>query len=194
MSIKRPSKSKYDENTRLDKRPLVFYDSEFSGLDYNHEIMEIGCVVVSPKDLKIIKKWKVRVKPAHIENADKNALNIFGYSENKWKNAISLKEAIKEFDKIAKNSVIIGFNSNIDFMFLRKAYFECGLKPSFHWQVLDVLPMAFVLLRNKGLKGFRMTELVRILGIRQRKWHDALEDAMATFDIYKKLLKIRGNG
>src|SRR3989344_7097036 len=115
--MKRPPKSKYEPDTKIKTRNLAFYDLEFTGLDFNHEVIEIGCVLVSQPDLKIIKEWLVKIKPSHIENADKNSLRIVEYSAEKWKNALPLKRALNEFNKIAKGSVLIGYNSVWDFMF-----------------------------------------------------------------------------
>ena len=187
MKIKRPLK--YEPNTRIKERPLAFYDMEFSGLEFDHEIVQMGCVLVSQSDLKIIKKWKAQVIPEHIENADKNALTIIGYSKYKPENGIPLRKALLEFNKLTKNAVLIGFNSSVDYSYLKKAYYEQKIKPAFHWQLLDVLPMAFIVMNKTKLKGIRMKELISYFKLKPGKWHDALADADMTYKIYKKLLK-----
>ena len=189
--MKRPAKSKYEPDTKIKKRNLAFYDLEFTGLNFDHEVIEIGCVLVSQPDYKIIKKWLVKIKPSHIENADKNSLRIVEYSEEKWKNALSLKKALNEFNRIAKEAVLVGYNSVWDFMFLKKAYYEAGLDPAFHWQNLDVLPMAFTLLNGENIKGFRMVEVANFLKIKKLHWHNPLDDAMITYEIFIKLLEYK---
>ena len=189
--MKRPAKSKYKTDTRIKKRKLAFYDLEFSGLDLNQEIIEIGCLLVSQPDLKIVKEWKVMVKPKHLESADMNSLRIVGYSDRKWHNAVPLKEALVKFNKIARNTVLVGYNSVWDFMFLKKAYYDCGLETTFHWQCLDVLSMAYALLGKENLKGYRMTEVAKFLGLEMKRWHDPLEDSRLTYKMYKKLLEYK---
>jgi oligoribonuclease (3'-5' exoribonuclease) len=49
---------------------LAFIDIETTGLNLiNNEIIEIGCVITTPK-LEIIEEFEIKIKPEHIENAD----------------------------------------------------------------------------------------------------------------------------
>ena len=118
-------------------------------------------------------------------------MRIVGYSEEKWKNALPLKKALNEFNRITKEAVLVGYNSVWDFMFLKKAYYEAGLDPAFHWQNLDVLPMAFTLLNGENIKGFRMVEVANFLKIKKLHWHNPLDDAMITYEIFIKLLEYK---
>lgn len=188
--IKRPKI--YKPETRIKERILAFVDLEFSGLEMSHEVVQIGCVLVNQPNFNIIKEWERKVKPKHIENADKNSLEIIGYSESKWKDAVTLKQALTEFNKLAKDAALVGYNTSWDFIFLKKAYYDEKIKPTFHWQVLDVLSMAFLILYEKGIKGFRMTEVAEHFGIKNGSWHDALQDARATYEIFLKLINYEG--
>ena len=152
--------------------------------------MSIGCVVVKPDDFGIVKEWSVKVKPKNLEIADRKALEMIGYSEETWKDAVNLEEALKEFNSVVKDAVLVGYNCSWDFLFLLKSYWEENIEISFHWQILDVLPMAYLrLFNNKELKEFRMSEVKRFLGIEAEKSHDALEDAKITYKIFMKLMK-----
>ena len=179
----------YTPDTHIKKRNLVFVDLEFSGLEPKHEMIQIGCVVVSQPDLKILKEWSQRIKPSRIRNADPNALKIIGYSKEKWRDAVPLKQALTEFNEVAKGGVLIGYNVAWDFLFLKKAYAEATMKPLFHWQVLDVLSMLFHDLYRTKMNGFRMKEVVDFFHMRDDQWHDALVDARATYVIFKKLIQ-----
>ena len=44
-----------------------------------HEIIEIGCVITTPR-LEIIEKFELKIKPKHIEDADPIALKINHYN------------------------------------------------------------------------------------------------------------------
>jgi len=179
----------YRSDTGLNKRKLVFVDLEFSGLELSHEVIEIGCVVVDQNDWKIKKEWTVKIKPNGIESADLNALKIIGYSKKKWADAMPLKEAMLAFNKIAKGGVLIGYNVAWDFLFLEKSFFELEIKPSFHWQILDVMSMVFGRFYKQAIKGFRMKEVESFLNIKHGTWHNALDDARATYEIFLKLFK-----
>jgi len=181
----------YEEDTKIRERPLAFVDLEFSGLGASHEIMQIGCVLVSQPDFKVLREWGVRVKPTHIESADPTALGLIGYSEEKWKDALPLPDALRQFNEVADSAVLIGYNFVWDFFFLKKSYTETGLVPAYHWQVLDVLPMAFAELYDSNLRGFRMREIVTSLKLKERPAHDALEDSRTTYEIFMYLEKHR---
>ena len=181
----------YESDTQLNERPLAFVDLEFTGLQAHHEILQIGCVVVNQPDLTIINEWQVKVKPEHIGDGDPKSLEVVGYTEAGWADAISLHDALAQFNEVVHGATLIGFNVVWDVFFLKKSFAEVGIAPTFHWQVLDVLSMAFLQLRDSGLKGYRMRELVKHFGLSEEQhWHDAFVDAKTTLDIYKKIIAL----
>lgn len=181
---------KFQPDTGIKTRPLVFVDLEFSGLDLGHEVIEIGCLVVDQKTWKIKKEWLAKVKPKDLDEADPNSLNIIGYSKEEWKGALSLREAMIKFNQIAKEGVLVGYNVAWDFMFLEKSFFELDIRPAFHWQILDVLSMVFYKFYDRsGIKGFRMKEMEKFLKIEHGVWHNPLDDAKATFQMFLKIVK-----
>lgn len=181
---------KFQPNTGIRKKPLIFVDLEFSGLNLSNEVIEIGCLVVDPKTLKIKKEWLDKIKPEEIKKADPNSLEIVGYSREEWKDALSLRDAMLKFNKIAKGGVLVGYNVAWDFMFLEKSFFELGIKPAFHWQILDVLSMVFLKFYEENkIKGFRMREVEKFLKIKHGVWHNPLDDARATYEMFLKITK-----
>lgn len=185
---RRPRKFRAD--TGIKRRPLVFVDLEFSGLDLDNEVIEIGCLVVDQKTFKIKKEWLAKIRPEEIKKADPNSLEIVGYSKEKWKDALSLRDAMLKFNKIARGGVLVGYNVAWDFMFLEKSFFELGIKPAFHWQIIDVLSMAFEkFYKSFFIKGFRMKEIEKFLGVKHGTWHNPLDDSKATYEIFLKIIK-----
>ena len=192
MTTKRkPKKQKlplrYEPDTHIKERPLAFVDLEFSGLGAEHEVLQIGCVLVNQPDFHVIGEWEAKVKPRHIEDGDRKSLKIAGYSARKWKDALSLREALEQFDAIVTGAVLIGYNVAGDFYQLKKSYHQVDMVPSYHWQVLDVQSMIFMGLYHSSMDGFRMREVVRYFRLKNRQWHDALSDARATHEIFVKL-------
>lgn len=185
-------------STRIKERPLIFVDLEFTGLEFQHEIIQIGALVVSQSTptgasgpaFKQIKEWEVKVKAEHLDKADPQALKIVGYTDEKWKDAISLRDALTQFNDLAKDGVLVGWNVAMDFLYLKKAYAQLDLKPSFHWQIIDVMSMAFKDLYKEPLHEYRMSEITKHFGIKNDKHHDALEDARMTYEIFMKLWQI----
>ncbi|MCR4306655.1 MAG: exonuclease domain-containing protein, partial [Candidatus Yonathbacteria bacterium] len=90
----------------MKERNLAFIDLETTGLELKkHEIIEIGCIVARqiPREssetggayLEIIEEFEIKVKPEHIETADPVGLEINGYREDDWKDAVTLPEAMR---------------------------------------------------------------------------------------------------
>ena len=176
------------ESTNLKKRNIIFFDTEFSGLHWDAELLQIGAIVVSQPDFKIQKKWEVKIKPERLEQADPRALEIVGYSDERWQNAIDLKTALEQFNEIACDGILCAYNIVMDFMHLKKAFARFGIKEKFHWQVLDVLTMAYDHLYNEmKLTSYRTGEVTEFLGINSEKHHDAFEDAMLAYKMFMKL-------
>jgi DNA polymerase III alpha subunit (gram-positive type) len=180
---------RYVADTRIKERPLAFVDLEFSGLGADNEILQIGVVLVSQPEFQVIGEWQAKVHPRHIENADRKALKLIGYSAKKWKDALTLRDALEQFNAFVDDAVLIGYNVVGDFYQLKKSFHQVGVTPAYHWQVLDVLSMIYAELYRSGLDGFRMREVVRYFRLKSdESWHDALVDARATFKIFCKLM------
>lgn len=181
------------QSTRIKERPLIFVDLEFTGLRWEHEVIQIGALVVSQPaspagrpDFKVQKEWEIKIK-ADFSKADSEALKLVGYTEARWKDAVELRDALMQFNELARDGVLVGFNVAMDFLYLKKAYAAAGMEPTFHWQIIDVLSMAFKDLYQLPLTEYRMSELTEHFKIKNDIHHDALQDARMTYELFLKL-------
>ena len=88
-------------------KKIAFTDLEMTGLDpLKHEIIEFGLVVADEESLEILARYDQKVKPEHIEAAQKEALGVAGYKEEDWKDAISLKDALAQYFTIDGGSIL----------------------------------------------------------------------------------------
>lgn len=187
MDIKSP-----DTHINLRERLLIFLDLETTGLKVQkHEIVEIGALKVScQKPFDILGELEVKVKPKKIKDADKEALEINGYSKDGWKDALSLEEALSLLDEFSKGGVLVGYNTSFDWAFLDRAYFSLGRSDPFYYHRLDVMPMAFCkLFSDPSLKRFSLGELCNYFKIERKTAHRALDDAKVTYLVFKKLFE-----
>lgn len=185
MDIKQDS-----TNNDVRIRPLIFLDLEMTGLRVQkHEIIEIGALKVNPvPPFDTIQEFEVKVKPERLEDADKDALKIVGFTEEEWKDAESLTDALEKLDKFAEGGIIVGFNVTNDWAMLEKAYFSLGRQDPFHFRRMDVMSMAYLVLFNEmRVKRFGLGELCRFLGVPRDRQHRALDDARVTYLVFKKL-------
>lgn len=184
-------------NELFRQRDLVFLDLEFSSLKPDADILEIGGLIVNHRNFEIDKEFFYRIKPQNIELADKESLKMVGYTPKKWQKAKNLNEVLSEILPLIKNKIMVGFNLAMDYARLEKAfaeagfYFDKGKADPFYRRRLDVLSMAYLKLKDEEkIKYFSLRELCKFYHIKIPKEHNALEDARATYFLFKKLIEL----
>ena len=167
--------------------PISFIDLEMTGLESaKHEIVEIGLVKVFQPGLEVMETWEAKVRPEHLETADPEALKISGYDPEAWKDAISLQEMMTILSEKSKGSILAGFVPFADYAFLDAAVTRTGIPLDFHRRTLDVHTYVAAKMgydRNESGLSF----LCQKLGIDPGRYHTALADAMACYEVYKRV-------
>lgn len=89
-------------------------------------------------------------------------------------------------------AVMVTYCGAYDFAFLAKAFTTCGLKNPFHYEMLDISPLAMGIL---GLPwGFTQRDLEAKLEVSSNEnKHDALADARHQLELFNKLRQYEGN-
>ena len=188
----------YDEairgGTPMKERDLVFIDLELTGLNLDHEIIEIGGLIVDQKDLSIKEEFNFKISPTHIENADPVSLKMVHYNGEDWKDSIPLITGLRKLETLAYGKILIGFNSAMDWARIEKAYLDNGItQPPFYYLHPDISGMCYIkLLDAPGVVKFSLAELCKYFGIERDKSleHNALEDAKTSFELYKKIVNM----
>lgn len=172
------------------ERNIAITDLETSGDVFGvHEILEIGLVVVSPKNLKIIDTFNIKVKPEHIENAVPAALERNGYVKEDWKDAVSLKEAIEQYALKTKDAVFYAYNASFDWGFVNDAFKKTGVKNQMDYHRLDLMSMAYIKYKDK-LTNISLNSISDLIGIPKEPMpHTALNGAMQAYYLLKSLVK-----
>ena len=173
------------------KHNLAFIDIETTGLNMiEHEIIEIGCLIADQK-LNVLEEFELKIKPEHIENANKTALKINRYNEKDWEAGYSLEDAIKIFSEKVKDCIMIGQNVAFDSSFIEYALAKLKSVNTMHYHKLDTISIAWAKLhREPDLDHFSLREMCKKFGIENKNPHSALSDARATFELYKKLMSL----
>ena len=169
---------------------LVFIDVETTGLNPEiHEIIEVACIVVDGKDLKEIRAYETKIKPERIEIAEKGALEVNGYSPDKWRKGIGGKEAFLKVANIAPNGILVGWNVAFDWSFLMHSFERHEIIPKFDYHKIDVPSIAYSkLFRLGAFPSLSLRRVAPLFGIKLGTIHSAMEDIRATYEIFKKIL------
>jgi len=168
---------------------LAFIDTETTGRGFEHEIIEIAVVRANAFNFSVMDEWDAKIKPKHIENAEQASLKINGYSDEGWKDALTLEDAMKIFLEKTENTILVGHNMVFDWYYIHKALEKCNLQSTFWYKCLDTISLAWLALRDKPeIKNLSFRELTTYFGIKEEKMHRALDDARATYKLFKKIV------
>lgn len=178
-------------NINFKDRDISFIDTELTGMEFWHEIIEIGLVKISGYNFSVIEEWEVKVKPKHFKLADPESLKIAHYNEEDWKNAMEPEEAMKIFLQKTEDTILAGHNILIDWFYIHKTLGEYNLKPTFWYKGLDTVSLSWQKLRSDPkIKSFSLRELAEYFGVVQEKPHTALDDAKTAYKVFKALSEI----
>ncbi len=169
---------------------LVFFDTELTGLDLKHEIVEIGFVKARAGTFEVIEEGVIKIKPVRLADANSEALAISGYNKPDWAEAVDLKTGLEQFLQHTEGCMLVGQNLAVDMMFLKKSLEECGLKPNYFYKGLDTFSLGWSKLRNNSkFKRFSLSEMSSHFQIDPGTQHRALDDARTTYRVFLKLLE-----
>lgn len=174
-------------------RPIAITDVETTGLDpAMHEIIDIGLVVVNQKTLEIIETLDVRVKPKNIKTATSFALNLNGYNEADWQNALTLQEAMRLYSAKTEEAIFAAHNVTFDWSFIFEAFNKTKIRNLMDYHRIDLFTMAWLKLKDSGLKKFNGDAIAKHLGLKEEPLpHRGINGAMKAYEVFKKLIEIK---
>ena len=172
----------------LNNAEIVFIDIETSSLKPDADILEIAGLITD-KNLEIQESFDFLIQPKDLSKADPKALELIGYSEEKWKNAYDLKEVLYILYPKFKNKILAGWVSHFDYARLERAFYENGFNDPFDYRKIDVFSLAVAKYGFKNLGNTEtLTKICQILNVDRGKAHSAYDDAYAAYKVFLKLL------
>lgn len=174
-------------------KPL-FIDIETTGLDpYSHEIIELAAIQTDDQFVEQ-QVYEVKIRPLHLNTAHPKALEVNGYNEFEWRNAMSLREALEGLLPYLDQALVFGHNVQFDWKFITLGFKRLGLSPPttmLPFQA-DSMHLADELIKDGLYSGRRsLTTLCKHFGIVNDNPHRALGDARACLDFVRKVKEIR---
>ena len=167
---------------------LAFVDTETTGLDPDqHEVIEVAIILV--QDGKTLHTLHRKIKPQHLELADKKALEINGYAANPdaWALALPMREVGPDIVSLLQGAVLVGHNVGFDEVFLRQNLARAGVKGKVPFHKIDTVTLAFEHLHPLGLKRVALDSIRDFLGWTKEGAHTALKDTEDTKKLFDLL-------
>lgn len=161
---------------------LVFTDTETTGLDASrHEIISVGVVVCDETTLDVVDKREWYIQPKMIELASPQALEVNGYTPEKWASAGErpAQEVFIELARYLRRGEFAGHNCpfDIEFIWATADRLRTPGFPRKPWSFTDTRQLAKLLTRTKKIPNAKLDSLVAYYGFTRSAHHGALEDA-----------------
>lgn len=171
----------------LNQRLVAFVDVETTGLSPDqHEIIDFACILetrtMGPQEVSF------KMKPEHLDRASPKALEVNGYTPEKWERGWSQSEGATAISQALKNAVLIGHNVRFDAGFLNTTLERHNIKERLDYHLVDTCTLAWEHLVPLGLDSLSLANVCKFLGV-PPGGHEALGDARACREVYYKMLR-----
>jgi DNA polymerase-3 subunit epsilon len=167
---------------------MIYLDTETTGLDplQGHEIIEIA--IVTDYDDGTTEYWECKIKPRRLDLADPRALEVNGYSQELWKDAKDMRDAIIDIGVRLQKGLVVGYNPHFDWQFIKHHLRAYGLEPSHRIRLIDTMVLVHEHLTPKGLRGLSLDAVRDFLGWEKSHAHTAMGDTLDCRKLYNMLL------
>lgn len=167
-----------DTDSTLDGEFTVF-DIETTGLSkINDKIIEIGAVKI--KNNCIIDKFETFINPEI--PIPSFITKLTGINDSMVKSAPTIEEILPDFIKFISGTVLVAHNANFDVSFIKTK--AKNLNIEIYNPVIDTVELSRHLYEN--LKNYKLDTVAEHLGVSLENHHRAVDDAMATAEIFMK--------
>lgn len=171
---------------RLDELTYVVFDTETTGLmpDQGDEIVQIAAVrIVNGKRVRG-EAFDLLVNPGRAIPAASTA--VHGVTDAMVADAPDVADAVARFHRFAEGAVLVAHNAPFDMEFLRRREAQLGLR--FDNPVFDTIHLSAAVFGRS--EPHSLDALAKRLGIviPEEARHTAIGDAVATADVFIKLL------
>lgn len=173
---------------------LCFVDVETTGLDpMRHELIEVAAIRATWSGLRPLRVVTRKIRPLRIEEAEPEALEVNGYSAERWADAVTLEEGLLAMAPLLEGAIPAGHNVAFDLGFLVRGYAEAGLgAPKMDHHQIDTSTLSWLLAQEGESLSLRAT--CERLGIDQPEAHRALADAWSALEVARRVRRGVGQG
>ncbi len=175
----------------IDERPLreiayTVFDTETTGLDPSggDEIISIGAVRIVNGRLLEGESYQQLIDPHRAMHPD--SVRVHGITPAVLAGQPAIHAVLPAFHRFCEGSVLVGHNAAFDMRFLEMKEKSSGVR--FTAPVLDTMLLSAVLHGDR--LEHRLDAIAERLGVRITHRHTALGDAIATAQVFLKLIEL----
>ncbi len=175
----------------IDNRPLIelvytVFDTETTGLDPRggDEIISIGAVRIVNGKLLLEEKFDQLIDPCR--DLPWESIKFHGIKPEMLEGQPTINEVLPKFHRFAKDTVLVAHNAAFDMRMLQVKEEQTGVK--FINPVLDTMHLSAVV--HPAHTSHRLGDIAQRLGVTIKGRHTALGDALATAEIFIKLIPL----
>jgi DNA polymerase-3 subunit epsilon len=178
-------------SAELDERALgelnyTVFDTETTGLEpaAGDEIISIGAVRIVNGRLLRHETFEQLVDPRR--PVPRKSVEIHGIEEHMLRGKPGIETVLPAFHRFCEDTVLVGHNVAFDMKFLQLKEAQSGVR--FDQPVLDTLLLSAVL--HPNLNAHRLEAIAERLGVAITLRHDAVGDALATGEVFLKMVPL----
>ena len=173
-------------NYPIDRLTYTVFDTETTGLDPEggDEIISIGAVRIVNKKIQYSESFEKMIDPGRPIPFE--SFKIHGISREMVEGKPCIEKVLRDFSKYTEDTVLLGHNIAFDMKMLKMK--EASSRVVFKNPVLDTLLLSAFLHPTRVRHS--MEEIAKRVGVDIIGRHTALGDAIATAEIFMKLIPL----
>lgn len=172
----------------LYEKPLAWCDTETTGLDPDrHDILDIAIVRVASDGSETVFSSKILMERP--QNAHPKALEVNGYTPEKWVDARPVGEVFREIHdrKLLQDCILAGQNIPFDARFINATFQRLGIDARVDYHLYDTVTLALAHLKPY-LKSVSLVPVCVALGIPVDNAHEAMADCRMAMAVNRAIL------
>ena len=182
------------EESRISEPYYEDYDSIERSAMFKDVIKKLDGFSEEEKSLIIMRyvdELDLKVRPEHIGTASPKALEVNGYNEADWRDAVDLRSAMERFAALTKDAMLTSHNITFEHKFTEAAFRKLGIADPMDYHRPDLFTASLESLRLSGLAGFNLVKVAAFLGIEpEPDPHRAINGARQALDVYRKIREL----
>ncbi|BAP37752.1 hypothetical protein AS4_28120 [Acinetobacter guillouiae] len=171
---------------------LCFLDLETTGVNlFQDHTLEIGAILVDSR-LEVVKEFHSYIKPDKLVSFSRSSKNTHGHTEQFFNDKFNSHDVLLDFfNYIGTDYRFVGWNISFDVGFFRKLCHLNNMTSKYNeinYRHIDLQSVFYWYCIQNNLNNLSsLDDACKHFNISRSSYHNAYEDALITYKIYKRL-------